>query len=165
MLHVPSVCTPCCMLLGVVAQSLKLVKLSSHQLPTSLWRPKRLAQQCWIRLHSSSMLGQRTRITHSLQSLMVCIVPMMHDRSQHCWELLHPFAHHCQHGRNNSQSLRRVFRSKSSPLVTLTYPARLVGLFSAAEKKIITRFPAKEHFCVRKSLGDIFFNSGGQQLK
>ena len=20
-----------------------------------------------------------------------------------CWELLHPFAHHCQHGRNNSQ--------------------------------------------------------------
>ena len=21
----------------------------------------------------------------------------MHCRSQHCWELLHPFAHHCQH--------------------------------------------------------------------
>ena len=46
-----------------------------------------------------------------------------------------------------------------------SYPARLVGLFSAAEKKIITRFLAKEHFCERKSLGDIFFNSGGQQLK
>ena len=38
-----------------------------------LWSPKRLAQQCWIRLHSSSMLGIRTRITHSLQSLMGCI--------------------------------------------------------------------------------------------
>ena len=38
-----------------------------------LWSPKRLAQQCWIRLHSSSMLGLRTRITHSLQSLMGCI--------------------------------------------------------------------------------------------
>ena len=27
----------------------------------------------------------------------------MHCRSQHCWELLHLFAHHCQHVRNNSQ--------------------------------------------------------------
>ena len=34
---------------------------------------------------------------------MGCILPTMHCRSQHCWELLHPFAHHCQHGRNNSQ--------------------------------------------------------------
>ena len=31
-------------------------------------------------------------ITHGLQSLMGCILPMMHCRSQHCWELLHPFA-------------------------------------------------------------------------
>ena len=23
---------------------------------------------------------------------------------QHCWELLHPFEHHCQQGRNNSQN-------------------------------------------------------------
>ena len=34
---------------------------------------------------------------------MGCILPTMHCRSQHCWELLHPFAHHCQHARNNSQ--------------------------------------------------------------
>ena len=27
----------------------------------------------------------------------------MHCRSQTCWELLHLFAHHCQHARNNSQ--------------------------------------------------------------
>ena len=27
----------------------------------------------------------------------------MHYRSLTCWELLHPFAHHCQHARNNSQ--------------------------------------------------------------
>ena len=26
----------------------------------------------------------------------------MHCRSQHCWEVSHPFAHNCQHGRNNS---------------------------------------------------------------
>ena len=31
------------------------------------------------------------------------ILPAMHCRSQHCWELLHPFAHHCQHARNNTQ--------------------------------------------------------------
>ena len=27
----------------------------------------------------------------------------MHGRSPTCWELLYPFAHHCQHARNNSQ--------------------------------------------------------------
>ena len=55
MLHVASVCTPCCMLLGVFAQSLKPLKLFNQRLPTSLllrdrWR---VALQCWIRLHSS----------------------------------------------------------------------------------------------------------------
>ena len=98
MLHVASVCTPSCMLLDVVAQSLKPVKLFSQQLQTFLLlRDRRsVAQQCWIRLHSSSNIV-------GLQSLMGCILPTMRCRSQHCWELLHPFAHHCQHGRNNSQ--------------------------------------------------------------
>ena len=56
MLHVTSVCTPCCMLLRVVAQSLKPVKLFGQQLPTfRLFCDRRsVAQQCWIRLHSSS---------------------------------------------------------------------------------------------------------------
>ena len=46
----------CWMLLHVVAQSLKPVKLLSQQLPTFLlFRNRRsVAQQCWIRLHSSS---------------------------------------------------------------------------------------------------------------
>ena len=72
----------CWMLLSVVAQSLKPVKLFSQQLPTL-----------------PTMLGPRTLITHGLQRLMGCILP----RYQHCWELLHPFAHHCQHARNNFQ--------------------------------------------------------------
>jgi len=38
---------------------------------------------------------------------MGCILPTMHCRSQHCWELLHPFAHHCQHARNNSENCWR----------------------------------------------------------
>ena len=38
-----------------------------------------------------------------VQRLMGCILPTMRCRSQHCWELLHPFAHHCQHACNNSQ--------------------------------------------------------------
>ena len=55
MLHVASVCTPCCMLLDVVAQSLKPVRLFSQQLPTFLLFCDRrsVVQQCWIRLHSS----------------------------------------------------------------------------------------------------------------
>ena len=49
MLHVKSVCTPCCMLLRVVAQSLKLVKLFRHQLPsaTVLDPFAQLFQHCW----------------------------------------------------------------------------------------------------------------------
>ena len=55
LLDVASVCTPCCLLLRVAAQSLKPVNLFSQQLPTSLlFRDRRsVAQQCWIRLHSS----------------------------------------------------------------------------------------------------------------
>ena len=50
MLHLPAVCTPCCMLLGVVAQSLKPVKPLNQQLPTFLlFRDRRsVAQQRWI---------------------------------------------------------------------------------------------------------------------
>ena len=46
----------CCMLLAVVVQSLKPVKLLSQQLPTFLlFRDRRrVAQQVWIRFHSSS---------------------------------------------------------------------------------------------------------------
>ena len=46
----------CWMLLRAVAQSLKPVKLFNQQLPTFLLFSDRrsVAQQCWIRLHSSS---------------------------------------------------------------------------------------------------------------
>ena len=93
----------CWMLLRAVAQSLKPVKFFSQQLPTFLlFRDSRsVAQQCWTAL--PILLGPRTLITHGLQRLMGCILPMMHCRSQHCWELLYPFAHHCQHARNNFQ--------------------------------------------------------------
>ena len=50
-----------------------------------------------------TLLGPCTPITHGLQRHTGCILPTMHCRSQHCWELLHPFAHHCQHARNNFQ--------------------------------------------------------------
>ena len=96
MLHVASVCTPCCMLLDVVAQSLKPVKLFSQQLPTFLlFRDRRsVAQQCWIRLHSSSNIVGATHAHYA--RFRKTIFPTMHCRSQHCWELLHLSAHHCQ---------------------------------------------------------------------
>ena len=73
----------CCVrlhtLLHVVAQSFKPVKSFSQYLPPLLFFDHRsVAQQFWI-------------------------LPTLHCRSKHCWELLHPFAHHCQHGRNNFQ--------------------------------------------------------------
>ena len=94
------------MLLRVVAQSLKPVKLFSQQLPTfPLFRDRRsVAQQCWIRLYSSSnIVGATPLITHGLQRLKGCMLPRCNFTSQTCWELLHPSAHHCQHERNNSQ--------------------------------------------------------------
>ena len=46
---------------------------------------------------------QRRDHTSALPMVTGCILPTMHWRPQHCWKLLHPFANHCQHGRNNSQ--------------------------------------------------------------
>ena len=103
MLHVASVCTPCFRLLDVVAcccAKFEAGQLFSQRLPIFRFCCWSVAQQCWIRL-----LGPRTLITHGLQRLMGCILPTMHCRSQHCWELLHPFAHHCQHA-------RRLFASR-----------------------------------------------------
>ena len=89
----------CWMLLRVVAQSLKPVKLFSQQLPTFLlFRDRRsVAQQCWIRLHSSSNIVGATHAHYA------CFTKTYGLYSSHnalrvpaSWELLHPFAHHCQ---------------------------------------------------------------------
>ena len=85
----------CWMLLRVVAQSLKPVKLFSQQLPTFLLFHDRrsVAQHCWILLHSSSNIVGATHAHYAwLHRLMGCILPTMLCRSQHCWELLRPFA-------------------------------------------------------------------------
>ena len=72
----------CGMLLGIVAKSLKTVILLSQQPPTFLlFRDHRgVAQQCWIRLYSSSNIAGAmheyyTWSPWSLQSLMGCILP------------------------------------------------------------------------------------------
>ena len=131
MLHVASVCTPCCMLLDVVSQSLKPVKLFSQQHPTFLLFHDRrsAAQQCWIRLHSSSNIVG-TPYAHypwftktyglypshdalqvpTLLGVVASVCTPLPTRTQQlptllaqqCWELLRPFAHHCQHEPNNS---------------------------------------------------------------
>ena len=120
-LHVTSVCTRCCMLLNVIAQSLKPVKLLSQQLPTFLlFRNRRsVAQQCWIRLHSSSNIVGATHAyyawipkTYGLYSshdalqvptllgVVASVCTPLPTRTQQlstllaqqCWELLRPFA-------------------------------------------------------------------------
>ena len=91
----------CWMLLRVVVQSLKLVKLFSQQLPTFLlFRDRRsVAQQCWIRLHSSSNIVGATHAHYAWFTKTYGLYPS-HDAlqvptllAQLCWELLHPFAH------------------------------------------------------------------------
>ena len=127
------------MLLDVVAQSLKPVKLFSQQLPTFLlFRDSRsVAQQCWIRLHSSSNIVGATHAhcawitkTYGLYSfhdalqvqnllgvvVAVCTpLPTQTQQlptllAQQCWELLSPFA----------RSFKSSLSIKSSK-VTLSY--------------------------------------------
>ena len=115
MLLVASVDKPCCMLLRVVAQSLKPVKLFSQQLPTFLlFRDRRsVAQQCWICLHSSSNIVGAAHAHYAwftktyglhpshdalqVQTLLgvvasVCTPQLPTLLAQQCWELLWPFA-------------------------------------------------------------------------
>ena len=104
----------CWMLVRVVAQSLKLVKLFSQQLPKFLlFRYRRsVAQQCCIRLHSSPNVNGATHAHYAwftktyglysshdalqVQNLLgvvasVCIrLPTL--LAQQCSELLRPFA-------------------------------------------------------------------------
>ena len=111
----------CWMLLRVVAQSLKPIKLFSQQLPTfSLFRDRRsVAQQYWIRLHSSSNIVGATHAHYAWFTKTYGLYPS-HDAlqvptllgvvasvctplptrtqqlptllAQQCWELLRPFA-------------------------------------------------------------------------
>ena len=74
---------PCCMLLYVIAQSLKPVKLFSQQLPTFLlFRDRRsVAQQCWILLHSSSNIVEATHAHYAWFTKIYGLYPS-HDALQ-----------------------------------------------------------------------------------
>ena len=111
----------CWMLLRVVAQSLKPVKLFSQQLPTFLlFRDRRsVAQQCWIRLDSSSNIVGATHAHYAwftktyglypshdalqvptLLAVVASVCTPLPTRTQQiptllaqqCWELLRSFA-------------------------------------------------------------------------
>ena len=122
-LHVASFCTPCCMLMDVVALSFKPDKFFSQQLPRCtflLLRDRRsVAQQCWIRLHSSSNIVGATHAHYAWFTKSYGLYPS-HDAlqvptllrvvasvckplptrtqqlptlfAQQCWKLLRPFA-------------------------------------------------------------------------
>ena len=77
----PVVC--CWMLLRVVTQSLKSVKIFSQQLPTLLlFRDRRrVAQQCWIRLHSSSNIVKATHADYAWFTKTYWLYPS-HDALQ-----------------------------------------------------------------------------------
>ena len=107
MLHVLSVCTTCCVLSGVFAQSLKPVKLLSQQLSTLLLlRDRRIVALPMLNRFAQlfpTFLGPRKRITHGLQSTKVlrvmsfprctagpnivrtCCVQNGRNNFQHCW--------------------------------------------------------------------------------
>ena len=112
----------CWMLLRVVTQSLKPVKPFSQQLSTFLlFRDRRsVAQQCWIRLHSSSNIVGATHAHYAwftktyglypshdalqvptLLGVVASVCRLLPTRTQQlqtllaqqCWELLRPLTH------------------------------------------------------------------------
>ena len=126
----------CCVclhtLLHVVAHSLKPVKLFSQQLPTFLLFCDRgsVAQQCWIRLHSSSNIVGAANFhyawftktygsypSHDALQVLTLLGVVASDctplptrmqqlptlLAKQCWELLRPFA-------RSLMSLRMLFR-------------------------------------------------------
>ena len=133
----------CWMLLRVVAQSLKPVKLFSQQLPTFLlFRDRQsVAQQYWIRLHSSSNIVGATHAHYAWFTKTYGLYPS-HDAlqvptllgvvasvctplptrtqqlptllAQQCWELLRPFARSLKTLKNVVSS--RCFKMKKTSL-------------------------------------------------
>ena len=93
----------CWMLLCVVAQSLKPVKLFSPQLPTFfLFRDRRsVAQQCWIRLHSSFNIVGATHAHYAWFTKTYGLYWMVRLRvngrynSQHVSIKMKPLRHYC----------------------------------------------------------------------
>ena len=104
MLHIASVCTTCCMLLRVVGSCCAKFGANNSQhcccFMIAEASHNNVGSVCTALL---TFLGPRALITKGVQRLMGCILPTMQCRPQHCWDMLHPFAHHCQHGRNNFQ--------------------------------------------------------------
>ena len=125
----------CCVFFGVVAERLKPVKLcannSQHFFCSVIAEAQRnnVGSVCIAPL---SLLGPGTRVKHGLlrdrksyrlypshnalqvptllsQHCFELLRPFGHhcrqerNNFQRCFELLHPLAHHCQHGRNNFQ--------------------------------------------------------------
>ena len=105
MLHVASVCTA----VGRYCAKFETgqtFELTTPNISFAPWSLKRgttmldpfaqLFQHCWGHASALHMV--------SLQNDMGCIPCAKHCGSYYCWELLHPFAHHGQHGPNNSQN-------------------------------------------------------------
>ena len=106
----------CWMLLRVVGQSLKPVKLFSQQLLTFLLFLDRrsVAQQCWIRLHSSSNVVGATHAHYAWFTKTCDGLYPSHDALQVptlLGVLLHPLTQHCQHARKKPELLRPFARS------------------------------------------------------
>ena len=94
------------MLSGVVAQTLKPVKLLNQQFPTFLlFRDGgSVAQQCWIRLYSSSNIVRATDAHYTWFTKSYGLYPS-HETMQvpTLLGVVAPLAHHYQQRRNKSQ--------------------------------------------------------------
>ena len=122
----------CCweLLLNVWNQSNFWANNSQHSLCSVIAEAQRynVGSVCRALL---TLLGPSMRITQGLQSVTGWNLHKMHCRSQNCWELFHPFAHHCQRGRNNSQHCWLTLEKNS--LIIYKNAWRQVSFFKFSE--------------------------------
>ena len=130
---------PCCMLLFAVGSCCSTFETSltfepttdsQHFLCSVIAEAQRynVGSVCTALL---TLLGPSMRITQGLQSVTGWNLHKMHCRSQNCWELFHPFAHHCQRGRNNSQHCWLTLEKNS--LIIYKNAWRQVSFFKFSE--------------------------------
>ena len=103
-----------------VVESSQTFEPASPNISFVLWSPKhsammldpfaQLFQHYWGHTRALHMVSLNfIHMCHNIVVQILSIYPyygIMHCMSQHCWELLHPFAHHCQHYPSTSNIFR-----------------------------------------------------------
>ena len=150
MLHVASVCTPCCMLLDVVARCCAKFETGQTFQPITLFilfcYRRSVARQCWIRLHGSSNIVDAT-YAHYAWITKTYGLYSSHD-ALHVPNLLGVVASVCTLLPTRTQQLRTLLRLFARSLTHLELKRQKRSYTSAVPLKTISDSRPKWAKCI-----------------